>query len=331
MKKSFSWILKLSITSGILYYIFTAIPLSEVLKTIASAKMSYIVIALFIHLFTIYLEAYRMKILTDKQGMSLTIFQIVEINLVTGFYGLFLPGYLVGGAIRLYKFSKPENKWTEALASMTFNRLIGTIVLVVVGISFWMFDSKSKSNYLVGLSLFFVLIILLTAHLLVFDGKASGLLRKFGCKFKLSIFPEMARTRFSKLAASTSQFHSLSRSLMIYICSLSVTSNLLGVLSFYLFSMSLGIDLSIVNIGWVRSFIVIIAMLPVSFAGLGVREGALVFLLQPYGVPATAALALSFLLLARTLLLGGIGGLFEANNLFLPGRSKSKVKEEIST
>jgi hypothetical protein len=41
--------------------------------------------------------------------------------------------------------------------------------------------------------------------------------------------------------------------------------------------------------------------------------------------------ALSFLFFARTLLLGGIGGLFEAKNSFLPNRSKSEVKEEVST
>lgn len=68
-------------------------------------------------------------------------------------------------------------------------------------------------------------------------------------------------------------------------------------------------------------------MLPISFAGLGVREGTLVFLLQPYGVSATDAVALFFLFFARALLVAGIGGLFEAKNIFLPSRDKSRVKE----
>ena len=96
MKKWFSLVLKLSITSGILYYIFTTIPFSDVIKSITSANVSYIVIALLITPLIVYIEAYTMKILTDKQRMGLSALQIIEINLITRFYGLFLPGYLAG-------------------------------------------------------------------------------------------------------------------------------------------------------------------------------------------------------------------------------------------
>ena len=328
MKKWFSWILKLSITSGILYYIFTNIPFSEVIKSITSANVSYIIIALLITVLIVYMEAYTMKILTDKQRIGLSVSQIIEINLTTRFYGLFLPGYLAGGVIRLYKFSQPENKWMEALASITFNRLIGTVVLVMVGILFWVLDPKSNSNYIAGFILLIILSGLLVVYFLIFDGKVSCFLRKYAEKIKLSLIPRIIRSNISKLLVSTSQYHSLSQSSLIYVFGLFLISNLLGVLSFYLFALSLGTDISFISIGWVRSFISIITMLPVSFAGLGVREGTLVFLLQPYGVSATDAVALSFLFFARALLIGGIGGLFEARNLFLPARSKSEVKEE---
>lgn len=331
MKKWVSWLIKLFITSGILYYIFTAIPFSEVIKSITSANVSYIIIALLITVLIVYMEAYTMKILTDKQRIGLSVSQIIEINLTTRFYGLFLPGYLAGGVIRLYKFSQPENKWMEALASITFNRLIGTVVLVMVGILFWVLDPKSNSNYIAGFILLIILSGLLVVYFLIFDGKVSCFLRKYAEKIKLSLIPRIIRSNISKLLVSTSQYHSLSQSSLIYVFGLFLISNLLGVLSFYLFALSLGTDISFISIGWVRSFISIITMLPVSFAGLGVREGTLVFLLQPYGVSATDAVALSFLFFARTLLVAGIGGLFEARSLFLPSRSKSEVKEEIST
>jgi hypothetical protein len=330
MKKWFTWILKLSITSGILYYIFTIIPFSEVIKSITSAKLSYIVIALSIMAFMAYTEAYRMKILTDKQGMSLSIRQIIEINLATRFYGLFLPG-LASGAIRWYKLSRPDNKSAEALAFMAFSRLIDTIVLVMLGILFWALDITSRSNYIIGLSLLTILSGLLITHFLVFNGEVSCFLWKRLGQINLSVIPEMMRSKISKLLISTSEYHSLSRSLLIYISGLSLTRHLLGIFAFYLFALSLGINLSIINVGWVRSFILIIAMLPVSFAGLGVREGTLIFLLKPYGVPATDAVALSFLIFARALLGVGIGGLFEARKVFSPTRSRSGVRKKIST
>jgi uncharacterized protein (TIRG00374 family) len=327
MKKWFLWIPRLSITSGILFYLFTAIPFSEVIKSIALVKVSYIIIALLIMAFTIYLEAYRMKILTDKQGILLSTNQVIDINLITNFYGLFLPGSLAGGAIRWHKLSRPHNKWMEAFTSIAFNRLTGTIVLVKVGILFWVLDAKSRSNYVIGSILFAILSGLIITYFLVFDEKLSCFFQRYTRKINLTLVPGIIRRKISKLLISTGQYHNLSRSLLLYIFGLSLTSHLLGILTFYLFALSLGINVSFVNIGWVRSFILIVTMLPVSFAGLGVREGTLIFLLQPYGVSTTDAVALSFIILARTLLLGGIGGLFEARNIFLPDRSHPEIKE----
>jgi len=327
MKKRLSLVLKLSITSGILYYIFTTIPFLEVIRSVMSARVSYIILALLLSPFVICVEAYRMRILTDKQGMTLSMHQIIDINLITGFYGLFLPGYLAGGAIRIYRFSQPANQWTEALVSIAFNRLIGTIVLVIVGILFWMLDTNSRSNHMIGLILLAILSGLLLIHFLVFNGKLSRFLERYARKIDLSLIPQIVRSKIRTLLISTGQYHGLSRSLLIYIFALTFTSHLLGILSFYLFALSIGMNVSFINIGWIRSFTLIVTMFPISFAGLGVREGILVFLLKPYGVPATDAVALSFLIFARALLLGGIGGLVEAKNLFLPNRSESKVKE----
>ena len=54
------------------------------------------------------------------------------------------------------------------------------------------------------------------------------------------------------------------------------------------------------------------AQLPISIAGLGIREGTLLGLLPLYGVVPSAAVAFAFLLLARILILGIGGGLLEA-------------------
>jgi hypothetical protein len=60
-------------------------------------------------------------------------------------------------------------------------------------------------------------------------------------------------------------------------------------------------------------------MIPISISGLGVREGALLFLLKPYGVWGEEALALSLIIFGITvLLIGAIGGLLEGRKLLFP-------------
>jgi len=75
----------------------------------------------------------------------------------------------------------------------------------------------------------------------------------------------------------------------------------------------LGMSVSFAAMGWVRSVVVLITVLPISIGGLGVREGALVFTLQAYGVASHEALALAILIFATTILAPGLlGGILEA-------------------
>jgi glycosyltransferase 2 family protein len=52
-------------------------------------------------------------------------------------------------------------------------------------------------------------------------------------------------------------------------------------------------------------------MLPLSFAGLGIREGTLVILFGQYGVKPDVSMALSFLFFSRNILTSLLGGLIE--------------------
>ena len=90
---------------------------------------------------------------------------------------------------------------------------------------------------------------------------------------------------------------------------------MLGISSVYFLAISLNIDISIINIGWVRSVINLLTTLPISFSGLGLREGGFIVLLKTYGVSGANAVTLSFLVFATTLFIGGIGGVLEAKNL----------------
>jgi hypothetical protein len=75
-------------------------------------------------------------------------------------------------------------------------------------------------------------------------------------------------------------------------------------------------ELAYLTIGWTRSAAVLVTVLPVSLAGLGLREGAFVLLLAPYAVAPADALAYSLLAFATTVLaVGLIGGAIEAFRL----------------
>lgn len=325
-----SRILKLSISVGILYYIFSIIPFREVIASIKTVNLIYIVIAFSVVFVSLFIAALQMKLLTDRQGMTLSLGKIFQINLIARFYSIFLPGQLAAGVIRWHKLSRPDNKRAQAFASITFNRLVDTIIIVIVGILFW-FDSVSDTDYKIGLVLISILFVLLSIYFLLFNVRGYKFL--YGHKVKLNLIPIplVFQGKIDKLLSSITRYHDLSQSLFASVVALSLTKRLLGILSFWLFALSLGIEISFINICWVSSIILILNMLPVSFSGLGVREGALIVLLQPYGISATDAVALSLLLFARAIMVGGIGGLIELKDLLLTSKGKSVIKGEISS
>jgi uncharacterized membrane protein YbhN (UPF0104 family) len=55
--------------------------------------------------------------------------------------------------------------------------------------------------------------------------------------------------------------------------------------------------------------VTVVAMLPVSVAGLGVREGAVIFFFAKAGVDAATALSLSLVWFSLTLIVSSLGGL----------------------
>ncbi len=97
---------------------------------------------------------------------------------------------------------------------------------------------------------------------------------------------------------------------------LSCILHIFGIVSYYLISVAMGLNLSFVSIGWVRSTVILVTLIPVSISGIGLREGAMVLLLSLYNIQANDALAYSFVIFSVTVLgIGIIGGLFEATRL----------------
>lgn len=107
---------------------------------------------------------------------------------------------------------------------------------------------------------------------------------------------------------------------------LALTRHILGIVSFWLVAMALDLHISFLTIGWIRVVMHALLMLPISLAGIGVREGSLVVLLQEYAVLPNEAVALAFLLFVVTLLSNSTGGLFEIRNLLSPRPADERLR-----
>ena len=80
---------------------------------------------------------------------------------------------------------------------------------------------------------------------------------------------------------------------------------------------ALGIELGLVSILWIYSFVYLLGILPISVSNIGVREASMIMLMLPYGVLITEATAWSAPLYSGPLSCALIGMLLEAEHLWL--------------
>jgi hypothetical protein len=315
IRKRILWTgLRAFIAFGILYYLFRKVPISHVIGTLASANSNYLFSSLLVTILISLLVSYRLKFLAENQVIPVTTLQAFEINTAALFYRLFLPGgNIAAGVIRFYKLSSPNRKMTEALAALAFDRIIATIALCIVGISFWFIHFPSNSGY-IALGMSFVLTGLILVNFVVFFDRSSILLKKLSELLDLTLLS----SAISRLVTIINCFRRLSSNSIAFILTLSLTSQVLGVVVYYLLALALNIEISFFAMGWIRCAVVLITMIPISISGLGVREGSLLLLLKPYGVDNDESLAFSFLIFIITVvMIGVIGGLLEGLRFLL--------------
>lgn len=96
---------------------------------------------------------------------------------------------------------------------------------------------------------------------------------------------------------------------LIYKLILSIITNMLNSISFYCIALSLGIPGHLMGFIIIIPLVTLIMMIPISMAGWGIREGAMVFFGGVIGISHPAALAIS-LLSGLVLIVNSLPGLY---------------------
>jgi len=310
-----SGILRLAIAAAILVYLFGYVPASQVRAVLGRADLAWVAAALVLELLTQVLVAMRLRVLTNAYALSLTTFDVFEINLATRFYGLFLPG---GGAtaiaVRAVKLARVKKDHAGAIASIALDRVVATLALCCVGLAFGLMASRPGQS----------------AWLLIMGIAMLGLATPFGWL----LGPRSRSGALAKRLGFGERFHSIRRiaDAMLHIprndwgriLGWSLLAQLLGTLEYQAFARSLDLELGFAALGWIRAVMLLATLVPITISGLGLREGAAVLVLPAYGVGPDAALAFSLLVFAVGHVAFGLaGGLLEA--LALRPRARART------
>lgn len=265
--------LKFVVSIGLLAVVITGFGPRHIADAIASARPGYLLLALAAFLASGVAGSIQWSVLLRFHG----IYPGYRVALSRYFMGLFfnylLPGFVGGDVVRIYQVSRISGKGTRAFSSTVADRVMGLLVLVMfsIGAYFYMPEGPATGALPVALLMFGVL----AGFFAVAAVRSMGMLinRLFG-----RFIPAMFRSR---IAAIYCEMHDLTRSpttLLTVVCTATIIQlNRIGV--HYFCARAVGIEVSFFWFALFVPLMEIVASVPISFGGIGVREtmGAALF------------------------------------------------------
>ncbi len=201
------------------------------------------------------------------------------------FFNQALPSNLGGDAVRIWIFYRQDGVLKRAIGSVLLDRvtaLVGLAILVL-------FTFPLAAQFIEDTTILAVLAFLIGS---IFIGLIIFLwLDRFIALF-FRLLP--ARLYHSIVSlAEDSRVVLAPRRYGPHVLGLSIANQILMVLVMYALATGLSIDIEISMLLVLIPPVILASLLPISFAGWGVREGAMIAMLGTVGVPPESALVLS--------------------------------------
>jgi uncharacterized protein (TIRG00374 family) len=288
-RKSLSMIAKSAVCVCIFWVLFTRIDMSEVFETLSGARIHLIAVAILINLCGVLTGVYRWKISLAAQNLNVPLGMILNATLVSRFIGLLFPNFIGGDAVRGYDIFRYARKGVNVVASILFERIFGLIALVVIGTCALFLGMKDVENLSLTRPFLFVYVVLV---LLI-----AGCFSRAITELALSVLDRVPGFHWAK-----GKLKGLSEAIILYrghpgvwgsVLALSLFFQVLGILFYYVISLSLSIHAPLIVFCILIPIINLVTMTPVSPGGLGVKEGMFVVLFTQYGVPAAESLSIA--------------------------------------
>jgi glycosyltransferase 2 family protein len=309
-------LLKLLVTGLILFYIFYKyVNLNDFLIAFGQVQPWLFLVLLAFIVINKYLIAFQTGYYFKKAfDINLDTKYIFKAHQISSFYGLILPGDLAGGLITWYYFSEKSGKKVDSATVIIFLRLLNIITVIAFAAIGLVFEKK-----LISLGLQVYIIILAVLLLLMFipfvSSNAATVLKKL-LDAIIKIVP-VANWRNKIIQLNDMIWDSVitcsktNLRVVLFTFLLSLTGQLLMIFFTYLLMIMVGIHLPFQVSVWLIGAITIVQLLPISFAGLGVRDISILFLLGKfYQVQPEKSMVLSTFFLVYGLIFILLGGYY---------------------
>lgn len=278
----FAVIAKIVVSGGLVWFAFSKIDLKSAWQTLLSISPAALVAAAFLMFVQYMLAAFRLRALLEALGATYCFRSALGVVMIGAFFSQTLISFVGGDAMRIWRIIRSNISVAVAAKSVVFDRIAGfagLFILLLVATPLLTKIIRSP-EMLVGQ----VLIVLVALGGIV----GALLLRRLR-----DLLPSWKVVKVAVGVVDSGLQIWRSKHGAWIVLGLSLGVQILNVLILYVLGKGLGIDLTFIDGLLLFPTVLFLSMLPISVAGWGVREGAMIAGLALVGVPAHQSLALS--------------------------------------
>lgn len=275
-------LLKLLVSTGLIVWLFGRIDISNVWGMIQQLSANVVALALLALWGTLLAIAKRWQLVVRLGGIKAPLSHLAKTTFIGAFFNQLLPSSVGGDFFRILAVRRYGGSLNTAVTSVLIDRLFGFISLGIL----CLLALPAEGAALLGSGLkwpFLITLALLTAVL------GGGILLPF--------IPQSWHASFLLRpfhpAIEMVQRALRQKGLFLLMLASALLSSILVILGLQILMVAFHIPLTWGQGAAILPVVLLLASLPISFAGWGLREGAIMVALGIYNVPQETALALS--------------------------------------
>jgi len=301
----------------ILLWVVSRVDLARCWTVIKDLNLTYFIASLLLSLPLLLIKAYRWKLLLRLQGIDYPFKETFLVYVGSIYVGLITPGRIGEYAKIFYVKHDKDISIGKAFSSVLADRFLDFIFLLIIAVVGSVIYYDRRWLYP---TLFLMLLVIIVVALLMRNAAqtfSSFLFRMIGGRWEGL---NLQVNDFLKGISDMTGWGSY------YALFLTVVSYGVYFVRCYLIACSLNITIDFLTFVFFMSIMSLAVLLPISIAGLGTREGTLIFLFSQINIPQEVSLSFSLLILLAVNLWTGLLGFIAWSVKPLP---VSMVKKDI--
>lgn len=312
-------LVKVLVSLVLIVVILRSVDVNTLWKVVRNANPWYLVAALVLVMAGVALRAYRWQILVHDQGVNASLSELTALWFVSFLFTNLLPSGIGGDAIKMYELSRSSERGAEAVSSVLVDRFMGLFALQAIGLTALAFSWRLVPGEIVVLTVVVFGASLLVAWVVAYRRLWTALARW------IPLFDRVLSIKMVHSLVTSLQSYSGSALLRSFGVGVGFNALLIGMN--VLIGTALEVELALPYYLIFVPITSLVLILPISFAGLGVREGTYVLLFSQAGVAREVALSMSLLVyVLGTVSPGLVGGVIY---LLHGARTYREVKKEL--